>query len=152
VDVHEDQLDKILTKWLTHTAEREELDVLENWASQREENAQMMEIFQKIWDEKTSEPILVNVGERVSAIWEEGLTNKQRRSLSWTPMIKNAAVLFIFIGASFGIYHFVQKENVRQEGSTALSPSYIFKENRADQKTKIFLLDSLVAYLNSSSS
>lgn len=150
--VHEDQIDQILTKWLTNTAGHEELQILKDWASLSEENLELMEALKKVWSEKTAEPILVNVDERISEIWQKGMLEKPKRSLGRNLLIKYAAAIFLLVSSTFGILYFSQTEKNKQDDSQALVPGYVLRENKPGQKTKIFLPDGSIAYLNSSSS
>ncbi|WPR76123.1 FecR family protein [Algoriphagus sp. NG3] len=152
MNVPEDQIDQILTKWLTNTANDDELEVLRNWASQSEENLELMETFQKVWKEKTAEPILVNVDERIHEIWERGMLEKPKKSQRWKLLAKYAAAIFIVISSSFWVYHSFQSDKTGQEDLLALAPSFVVRENKPGLKTKISLPDGSIAYLNSSSS
>lgn len=150
--VHEDQIDQILTKWLTNTAGHEELQILKDWASQSDENLELMEALQKVWSEKTAEPILVNVDERIGEIWQKGMLKKPKKSQGRNFLIKYAAAIFLLVSSSFGIFYFSQIEENKQDDSQALVPGYVLRENKPGQKTKVFLPDGSIAYLNSSSS
>jgi len=152
VNVPEDHIDQILTKWLTNTASYEELEILKNWANQSEENLELMETFQKVWMEKTAEPILVNVDEKINEIWEKGMLVKPKRPVTWNLMLKYAAAVFIVLSSSFWIFYSSQPGKEKTEDIVELAPSFTFRENKPGQKTKIFLPDGSIAYLNSSSS
>lgn len=151
----EDQIDKILTNWLTDTASQEELQILKDWASQDEANLEMMETLKKVWNEKNAEPILVNAEDRINEIWQKGKQEKlkkQWRVFNRIPLIKYAAVVILLVGSSFGIFYWVQIAEAPQVDIPASAPSFVLRENRAGQKTKISLPDGTIAYLNSSSS
>lgn len=152
MNVPEDQIDQILTKWLTSTASDEELEILKNWASQSGENLELMETFQKVWREKTAEPILVNVDEKANEIWEKGMLVKPKRSLKWNSILKYAATVFIVLSSSVWIFYSSQLDKNKPEDSVAVAPSFTFRENKPGQKTKILLPDGSIVFLNSSSS
>ena len=151
MNVPEDHIDQILTKWLTNTASYEELEILKNWTSQSEENLELMETFQQVWMEKTAEPILVNVDEKINEIWEKGMLVKPKRSLKWNLIQKYAAAALIVLSSSFWIFYSSQPDKEKDADVVELTPSYTFRENKPGQKTKIFLPDGSIAYLNSSS-
>jgi transmembrane sensor len=144
-------IDKILTKWLTNTACPEELQILKIWASQDEANLEVMETLKSVWSEKTPEPILVNVDEKISEIWEKGRMEKTKKWQGKNRILKYAAAIFLLIGSSFGIYFFSQTNKTALDEMTVMVPSYVLKESKPGQKTKFSLPDGSVAYLNSSS-
>lgn len=146
-----DHIDKILTKWLTNSASNEELQILKNWASQDEANLELMETLKMIWGEKTAEPILVNVEDRISEIWQRGVVKKPKGTQGRNPWMKYAAVIFLLVSSAFGIFYFSQVENKGLDNQQVMVPSYVLKENKAGQKTRIYLPDGSIAYLNSSS-
>ncbi|WP_051315349.1 FecR family protein [Algoriphagus terrigena] len=148
----EDQIDEILTNWLTGTASHEELQVLKDWASQDEANLELMETLKKAWNEKNAEPILVNAEDRINEIWQKGNLKKKERDLRRIPLFKYAAAAILLVGSSFGIFHWTQIGETPQVELPASVPSYVLRENKAGQKTKITLPDGTIAYLNSSSS
>lgn len=147
----QDQIDKILTKWLTNTAGLEELQTLKDWASQDEANLELMEALKTIWSEKTAEPILVNVDQRISEIWQRGILAKPKKTRGKNLLIKFAAI-FLLVSSTFGIFYHSQSEKNRLADSQAVVPSYVLRENKPGQKTKVLLPDGSIAYLNSSSS
>lgn len=151
VKVPENHIDKILTKWLTDSVSQEELQILKDWASQDAANLEIMETLKLVWSEKTSEPILVNVEDRISEIWQRGVVNKPKRTLGRNLWAKYAAVIFLLVSSTFGIFYFSQMEKTRLDDQPVILPSYVLNENKAGQKTKIFLPDGSIAYLNSSS-
>jgi transmembrane sensor len=110
VKVPENHIDKILTKWLTDSVSQEELQILKDWASQDAANLEIMETLKLVWSEKTSEPILVNVEDRISEIWQRGVVNKPKRTLGRNLWAKYAAVIFLLVSSSFGILFFSQME------------------------------------------
>ncbi|GAA0879019.1 FecR domain-containing protein [Algoriphagus jejuensis] len=147
----EDHIDKILTSWLTNTATPEELQILEDWASQDEGNLELMETLRKVWNEKNPEPILVNVEDRIGEIWQKGKAEKPMRASAGISWMKYAAVILLLVSSSFAVFYWSQtRETPTVEQPTSL-PSYVLRENKAGQKTKIFLPDGSIAYLNSSS-
>ncbi|MCE7054816.1 FecR domain-containing protein [Algoriphagus sp. AGSA1] len=146
-----EQIDQILTKWLTNAASNEELELLKAWACQSEENLELMETFQKVWREKNPEPILVNVDEKSNEIWEKAMLSGSRKKLNWQRILKYAAAIVILISSTIWLYYSSQNFSNEPETAVSVSPIYILKENIAGQKTKIFLPDGSVVYLNSNS-
>lgn len=147
----EDQIDKILSNWLIGEASQEELEMLKEWASQSEENLNTLETFKRVWKEKNSEPVLVHVEEKINDIWQNGKLKKEERKAFLYPYLKIAAVFLFLIGASFGFYYWIQLDSLPQAEVPIQVQSFVIKENKPGQKTKISLPDGTIAYLNSSS-
>ncbi len=152
MNVPQTQIDKILAKWLTNTASQEDLKILKDWASQDEANLNSMEALKTVWSESTAEPILVNLDEKVNEIWQRGILDKPKRTFSTNLIIRYAAVILMLMSSTFGIFYFSQQEKMRLDNLPGEFPSYVIRENKAGQKTKVFLPDGSIAYLNSSSS
>ena len=150
--VPEDHIDQILAKWLTKTASNEELQILKKWAGESEENLELMETFQKVWRDQTAEPIYVNVDEKINEIWEKGMLARPKSARSWTRIFKYAAVALIVLCSSFWVFYSSERDKSKPKETVTLAPSDIVRENKAGQKTKIFLPDGSIAFLNSSSS
>jgi len=152
VNVPENQIDLILSKWLTNTASQEELSILKNWASLCNENLEVLETFKKVASESTAEPILVNLEEKTNEIWDKALQKKTDSQRKWEVVFKYAASLFLLAALAMSVFYYQQLEKERGNEVVSEAPNYIVRENKPGQKTKIFLPDGSVAYLNSSSS
>ena len=152
MNVPEDQIDLILSKWLTNTASQEELLILENWANLCDENLEVFETFKKITYESTSEPILVNLEEMANDIWEKAHQKKTTSQRKWRIVFNYAASIFLMAALAMSIYYYKQLEKGKGNEVVAETPTFIIRENKPGQKTKIFLPDGSVVYLNSNSS
>ena len=152
MDILREKIDEIIPKWLALTASQEELKILNDWANQSSENLELLENLQKIWNEDTPEPILVNVNAKANQIWESAMTDNPKKLIEWTKISKYAAVLLILVSACFWTFYGNNFENVDEEEVLTEVPSYILRENKAGRKIKLSLPDGSIAYLNSSSS
>tara|TARA_R110002072_G_scaffold214404_2_gene371658 strand:- start:128109 stop:129119 length:1011 start_codon:yes stop_codon:yes gene_type:complete len=152
VNIPEHQIDLILSKLLTNTASQEELLILENWASLCDENLEVFETFKKVTAESTAEPILVNLEEKTNNIWEKASKKNTDSKKKIRTVFKYAACLFILASLALSVFYYPQQEKEKSDEVIAEAPSFIIRENKPGQKTKIFLPDGSVAYLNSSSS
>lgn len=152
MNVPEDQINLILSKWLTNTASQEELLILENWAGLCDENLEIIETFKKVANESTAEPILVNLDEKTNDIWEKALHQKTGSHRKWGGVFKYAASLFLLAALAMSVFYFQDFGKKQLHDGIAEEPDYIIRENKAGQKTKILLPDGSVAYLNSCSS
>lgn len=147
----EHQIDKILSNWLTGSASQEELEILKDWASQDEENLALMETLKQVWKEKNAEPILVNVEDRAAEIWRRGKAKRSQNFFHKVNWFKYAAALVLLAASSYGLFFWNQSSLPIEEQNNTFVPSYVVRENHAGQKTRIFLPDGTIAYLNSSS-
>lgn len=143
-------LDPILAKWLTGTATEEELAYLKEWSSRDEQNSKLKETLQNVWKEKTAEPVLVNVDEKINEIWLKGMKQKNAKPSYWSPLLKVAAVILFLLGVSWVFY--LNYRPSPTDSQLVAEQITIFKENPSGQKTKLFLPDGSTAYLNSASS
>lgn len=152
MNVHREQMDELLAKWLSNTATEDELAILKKWAGQSEENLKLIENLQKTWREDTAEPILVNVDAKANEIWAGAMKELPKQARSRDLWIRYAAAILILSCSFFWLLSksdFGQKE---QEDVLSIAPTYILRENAPGQKTKVHLPDGSIAFLNSSSS
>lgn len=150
MNIPKEKIHKIVFKWLTQSATEEELKLLKQWGSENEDNLRFIENLQKIWKEETPEPILVNSEAKANEIWEKGMQSQEKKRFGKS-LLKYAAVFLILLTGSLALFFVKYSEKDPIKNNLAEMPSYIFKENSAGQKTKIFLPDGSYAYLNSSS-
>ena len=152
MDSKDNYIDKLLAKWLAGVATDEEKAVIKQWAGGNEENVEILETLQKVRDEKMGEPILVNVDEKINEIWAKGMRSRHREKAVWKPLFKYAAAIVLLV-SSFWIFFQLNRERFDGEGNTVPEQQvYIFRENLAGQKTKLYMPDGSIAYLNSASS
>ena len=142
-------IEPILTKWLTGTATQEELAFLKAWSARNDQNFKIKETLQKAWEEKTAEPLLVNVDEKINDIWLKGMKHEDAKPSFWNSLLKYAAVIFLLAGVTFVI--FMNYTTNPPKVQLTAEPTIIIRENPAGQKTKFFLPDGSTAYLNSAS-
>ncbi|QDH81228.1 DUF4974 domain-containing protein [Echinicola soli] len=147
----DNHIDKLLAKWLTHTATPEEIEEIKDWAAQREERLEILETFQKAWKETTAEPVLVNAEEKINEIWSKGVEEKGSNISVWKPFMKYAAAIVLIAATSLALLYMVNG-GFFQEPSEGQQRPYVVKENPAGQKTKLYLPDGSIVYLNSASS
>lgn len=152
MNVQKEQIDEILTKWLTNTATEEELSLLRKWTGQNEENLELIEKLQKTWNEDTAEPILVNVDAMANEIWAKAMNEQPKQSWRWNLLFRYAAAIVILAGSFFWILSIADFAEIEQENSLPITSTFILRENIPGQKTKVFLPDGSIVYLNSSSS
>jgi len=152
VNVQKEQVDEIISKWLTNTATEDEISVLKRWAGQNEENLKLLDELEKVWDEDTAEPILVNFDAKANEIWANAMHEQPKQSVRWNLLFRYAAAILILTGSIFYIKGFLDVSESEQKDSLAVAPTFIVRENTPGQKTKIYLPDGSIAYLNSSSS
>ena len=143
-------IDRIIGLYLAGNANKEELDQLHQWLKASAENKQIFEIFKKNWNQRTREPILINEEEIFERIWKKG-TGKttHSRSLRVTYLLKIAASFLIILITGYLIFSF---HNQSKEAITEAFIKPVVKENPAGQKSKLFLPDGTIVWLNAESS
>jgi len=152
VDSKDNYIDKLLGKWLAGTATDEEQEVIKQWAGGNEENLEVLETLQKVRDEKMGEPLLVNVDEKINEIWAKGMRSRHREKAVWKPIFKYAAAITLLVCTFWALVQLNNGGFDREAITVPEQPVYIFRENLAGQKTKLYMPDGSVAYLNSASS
>lgn len=152
MDSKDNYIDELLAKWLAGIATDEEKVVIKQWAGGNEENLEVLETLRKVRDEKMGEPILVNVDEKINEIWTKGMRSRQRRKVVWKPFLKYAAAITLLVSSFWGLVQLNSEKFDGEEITVREQPAYIFRENLAGQKTKLYMPDGSVAYLNSASS
>lgn len=152
MDIQKEQVDEILSRWLTNTATEDEISILKKWVGQDGEKLELLEEFQKTWIEDTAEPILVNVDAKANEIWARAMAEQSKQPVRWNLLFRYAAAVLILAGSFFWIMSFLEFGKIEQGNSLTIAPTFIIRENIPGQKTKVHLPDGSIAYLNSSSS
>lgn len=152
MDSNDNYIDKLLAKWLAGVATDEEKAVIKQWASGNEVNLEVLETLQKVRDEKMGEPILVNVDEKINEIWAKGMRSRHRKKRVWKPFFKYAAAIALLVSSFWGLFQLNSGKFDRGEITVPEQQVFISRENLAGQKTKLYMPDGSIAYLNSASS
>ena len=143
-------IDRIIGLYLTGKANKEELDQLHQWLKASEENRQIFEIFKKNWNQRTGEPTLINEEEIFERIWKEGTSKTTHStSLKLPYLLKIAASFLIILISGYLIFFFHDQS---KEEITEIFKNPVVKENPAGQKSKLFLPDGTIVWLNAESS
>jgi hypothetical protein len=150
--MQEENLDRLLRKYLTRTISEPEMHLLQKWLNQDEFNLTLLKNLEKTWEEKFAEPQNQVPNSLIEEIWQEGVARETYRKKYQRPdynyYLKLAASFFIFISLIFYMYSEFRNQPVLPEITT----SEIFKENPAGQKSKITLPDGSIVWLNGASS
>ncbi len=124
---------------------------MEDWCGKSSLNKDIFESLKDIWDERSGEQELVNGEEMIDHIWQQGVEFpriKYKKYRDWNYIYKVAAVFVIFIIVLSAQYLFL-KDSFRE--NTASEPLFVEKRSQAGQKTKTYLPDGSVAWLNGAS-
>jgi len=145
----EERIDKLLRKHLMHTISDEEKIELQEWLDQQNSNPQLLHDLEKVWIEKSVEPEFINTDSMVDKIWQEGLNSKNAdfKYFDWNYFLKIAATVVIFIGLPVLLALRLQEDQPVAE----VKPEIITKVNPAGQKSKIYLPDGSIVWLNGAS-
>jgi transmembrane sensor len=143
-------IDHVMWKVLSDKAGKEEVDQLNQWLGQSDENRQIFEVIKNNWDKRTKEPTLVNEEEVFDRIWKKGTGNSGRMiSFNFNSIAKVAASLLVLFTVGYFIHtNSNQPDNISVQAEKQL----ITKENPAGQKSKLFLPDGTTVWLNAESS
>jgi ferric-dicitrate binding protein FerR (iron transport regulator) len=143
--------DKLLRKYLTGQLSDQEHQMLQKWVSQSEINEKVFQAIEKIFRERSEDLELVNTEDLIDRIWEEGMNHSRdnlKPSKDWNYIFKVAAVILIFLSVIF-IQYRILKNSFKDSSSSITSP--VTKENPEGQKTKTYLPDGSIVWLNGGS-
>ncbi|TXE13747.1 FecR family protein [Algoriphagus aquimarinus] len=113
---------------------------------------ELIENIQKTWREDTAEPILVNVDAKANEIWTSAMMEQPKQAWRWDLFFRYAAAILFLAGSLFWVLSTADFGESEQIDTLSIAPTFILRENIPGQKTKVFLPDGSIAYLNSSSS
>ena len=144
----EKNINELITKYLTSSIDPSELLQLQNWLNEDQSHRDMLRDLERIWREPSEEPEMVNSYELTDKIWSEGVEKKGKvardpRRFDWSYFTKIAASFLIIVAATAIIYQFYQISPEEEA-----SPQYVVKANPSGQKTKVYLADGSIAWLN----
>ncbi|UCS94998.1 FecR domain-containing protein [Echinicola marina] len=145
----ENHIDKLLADWLAGNAKEKDKEAIKQWAAESEENLALLENLKDVWSEKSPEPILVNAEEKIHEMWEAGMQETESNKTLWKAVWRYAAAILLLISVSGSLYFYMESSD--PEPTVVAHSNYVIRENPSGQKTKLFLPDGSVAYLNSSS-
>lgn len=141
-------INELIRKYLTSSIDPSELLQLQNWLNEDQSHRDMFRDLERIWREPSEEPEMVNSYELIDKIWSEGVEKKRKvardpRRFDWSYITKIAASFLIIVAAVAIIYQFYQISPEEES-----SPQYVVKANPSGQKTKVYLSDGSIAWLN----
>lgn len=148
----QEEINSLIRKVLSRSASQEEIQRLEVWRSAAKKNEQTFKVMQQVWQERSSDPMSVHLEEQSRRIWEKAMSedagyHSGRKSLNIYVRAKiAAAVAFLLIFGS-AIYWIN-----RQDNAVAVQEEMVQKNNPAGQKSKLFLPDGSIVWLNAASS
>jgi ferric-dicitrate binding protein FerR (iron transport regulator) len=149
-------IDEIIRLVLTSEATREEANILAQWLAASDENRQVFEHMQQIWEERDPEPSLPNAEQLSNQIWAKALQAdatprniyKTSTPSPITYYTRVAAVMLLVIGLPLLLF-FYSATSVQEPGKTQIV--FTEKKSAIGQKLKITLPDGSLAWLNADS-
>lgn len=142
------EIDKIITKVFQNKATDQDLDRLSDWLNDSPVNQKVYDQLFVEWNKKAQQKKAINEEELIDKIWDSHSSNHILKRVKIFPLIlKVAAVILLLVTFAFLYQHKMSKQQ-----STLRSPEVVIKENKAGQKSRIFLTDGSVVWLNSNSS
>lgn len=144
-------IDHIIWLVLTDNADDKQKNHLNQWLDQSVENKKLFELIQNHWQGRTEEPVLINEEEVFDRIWQKGIEKPNGRFTKVIPTLIKIAASFLLLFV-FGYFIVVEKESSGHEQLEVVTNHLIIKENPAGQKSKLFLPDGTIVWLNAESS
>ncbi len=148
----------IIGKYLADDITPKEKAIVESWLNESEENVRELDLHRKTWQEtqigfraEDAESVFKNILSRIDDQQEQELREKQK---SASTRMKQRFILISKIAASFliliSVWYGFQKVTTKPEIVSA-EVSLVEKQNLAGQKSKIYLPDGSVVWLNAES-
>lgn len=144
-----DDIDRIIGLFLAGEASEEEVHQLQRWLKESAENRQTFELLKQNWLDRTKEPVLVNEEEVFERVWKAATGAKTKsKPFGLAYLVKIAASLIMLICVSYLI---ILSLNLSEKEEAGILQQPVIKENPAGQKSKIFLPDGTIVWLNAES-
>ena len=142
-------IDQIIWQVLADKADKKDVDQLNQWLEQSDKNRQIFDVIKTNWNKRTKEPELINEDEVFDKVWQKGMGDSgERINKKLSKFLKIAASFLILIT----IGYFISTYDYSMDEITQTSKSMVTKENPAGQKSKLFLPDGTIIWLNAESS
>lgn len=149
-------IDQIISNFLNGSLTNFERKKLKEWENESEQNAYQLDRLTKLWKERSIERKTINSSDIKRKIWYHGV---EKDSLFYKtekqPFIHS--IVFRRIAAAFIIFSilgilYLMGNNFSDSELKMADNEYIEKINPSGQKSKIFLSDGSVVWLNANSS
>ena len=149
-------IDQIIANFLSGGITDFETKKLEEWKTASPQNAYQLEKLRELWQERSIDRKTIHSSEIKRNIWQQGVESDltqsratNQRFISSVLMRRFAAVFVLF--SILGIIYLIA-ENSTRNNSIEIAQQLITKSNPPGQKSKIFLSDGSVVWLNANSS
>ena len=144
-------INELIQKYLTSSIDQTELKQLKMWLNEDQNNQNMLRDLERIWQEPSEEPEIINSNELIDQIWDAGVEKKHKirsdpKRFNWAHFTKVAASFLIILATIAIAYQFYQAPPEKETVS-----EYVVKANLSGQKAKIYLSDGSIAWLNADS-
>lgn len=152
------QLYEIIGRYLAGEISPKEQDILDQWLAESEKNVRELELHQKVWQQthidfqaEDSEFVFKNILSKIDDQHEKEFIERQKpATIGKRKFIitfsKIAASLLIIISVWFG-YKYINRESE----PPVFQVNMVEKQNLAGQKSRVYLPDGSVVWLNSES-
>ncbi len=148
-------IDQIISNFLSDSLTDFERKELSKWENESVQNAYQLEKLTRLWKERSIERKTINSSDIKRKIWHHGVekdsfyNTKKQRFIHSIVFRRIAAAFIIF--SILGILYLLGNKSESNEVKIA-SNEYVKKTNPAGQKSRIFLSDGSVVWLNARSS
>lgn len=155
---HQKNIEELFLAVFTGEAHESDKQQLRDWAELSPENELQLKHFERVWKERTQDPLFLHHRELADAIWQKA--NGEERKIPRYSTISNSrkrwyapgmAAAVVFIAALAVSLYWLKSDDTATETAVA-TQQVITKSNPIGQKTRINLPDGSVAWLNSLSS
>lgn len=146
----------LIARLLTGEASEKDKQRLEKMIDDGQFNDLDLEQIKSAWDQPVFSELeikIINQEEIREKVWQQSINSRmpvrkeKLRQLSSALLMKVAATVAIFAVALFSIYSYLQNETDKP-----VEVKWVLKENPAGQKSRIFLPDGSIVWLNAASS
>ena len=148
-------IDQIISNFLIGELSDFENEKLQEWKSASPENAYQLEQLRNLWRERTIDRKAIHSSDLKRKIWHLGVDeelyihkSKNHRFIQ-SILLRRIAALFV-IFSIIGILYLIGR-NIETNNKEENAHEYVQKSNPSGQKSKIFLSDGSVVWLNAKS-
>jgi len=144
-------INTIIRKVLTGEASGEDQHQLDRWLANSAENEKVYSILKNSWERRSQEPIYINEEEVFNKIWTKSRQQHFRKNTyRKIPYFLKIAASLIFLAAlSYYLGRYNSNKTINPQPEKI---SLMVKENPPGQKSKLFLPDGSIVWLNAASS
>lgn len=150
-------IDHIITSYLIGKISAFESEKLNEWINASPQNAYQLERLKKLWNEKCNERKTINSSDIKRDVWQKGVEQSpiiQKNKIHpfiHSLFVRKLVAVFVII-TIVGILFMMSNNSINSTSFIIEENEHIEKINPSGQKSKIFLSDGSIVWLNANSS